>query len=114
MSPAIFARYVHADTASLRKGVSQARLESGSFKEVTVPANENPIKPTGGFAFKPNTVYIVRRGRVRLPDGAVVSYVKTCSSAEGRMTVALPCDPKGTPTHSIQLLVDIRDLRSFS
>ncbi len=114
LDPRIFSQYVHVDTDAIRQGVSEARVKAGNMQEITVVTNGQRVSQSGAFTFKPERIYIVKKGRINLPDGEPVQFVKTLENAEGKRAVTIPCDERGEPTCGFRLVVDIRDVNVFS
>lgn len=112
--PKIFANYVHVDTEALRQRVSEARAKAGNLSEVVVASHGQRVSQINSYLWKPNEVYIAKRGRLVLPDGQPVQYVRTGDKADGKRTVVVACDESGEPVSDIRLVVDITDVRRFS
>lgn len=111
--PRVFAAYVHVNTDALRKGVAEARANAGNLQEVVVEPHGKRHRAINSYVFRPNRVYMVKSGRIKLPGGEDLSYVKSTEHAEGKQAVVVPCDVSGEPTSSLQLVVDIRDVSTF-
>jgi hypothetical protein len=114
LDPRIFSQYVHVDTDAIRQGVSEARVKAGNMQEITVVTNGQRVFQSSAFTFKPERIYIVKKGRINLPDGEPVQFVKTLENAEGKRAVTIPCNEIGEPTCGFRLVVDIRDVNVFS
>jgi len=112
--PKIFARYVHVDTDVLRQGVVNARATAGNLDEISVIPHGQVVTQIQSYIWRPNTTYIVKKGRLFLPDGEPVRYVRTGDKADGKRAVVTACDESGEPVSDIRLVVDIRDVRRFS
>lgn len=113
-SPEVFAQYVRPDTDAIRRGVLDALDSSGVTREVESEDPPGVFRKSPSGLFMPNRVYLARRGKVHMPDGSPVSFVKTGSDAEGRMAVVIPCDEDGVPTSDTRLVVDFSDVRAFN
>lgn len=111
--PRIFAKYVHVDTAALRQSVADARAKAGNLDEIRVEPHGQRYRSCDNYIWRPDRVYIVKQGRITLPDGTPVRFVKSGENAEGKSAVVTPCDEAGTPVSELRLVVDIRDVRSF-
>ena len=72
LDPRVFARYVHTDTEALRKGVCEAKARAGNLDEVDVVPHGQVVSQLNSYLWRPKTVYIVKRGRISLPDGTPV------------------------------------------
>lgn len=112
--PKVFSRYVHVDTEALRQGVINARTSSGNLEEVTVDPHGQLVRQIKSYVWRPNTVYIVKRGRLFLPDGTPIQYVVTGDKAEGKRAVVTACDESGETVSDLRLVVDITDVKRFS
>lgn len=112
--PKVFSRYVHVDTDALRQGVINARASSGNLEEVMVDSHGQKVTQIKSYVWRPNTTYIVKQGRLSMPDGEPVRYVRTGDKAEGKRAVVTACDESGEPVSDLRLVVDIRDVRRFS
>jgi integrase len=112
--PKVFARYVHVDTEALRIGVINARASSGNMEEIMVESHGQNVRQIKSYIWRPNTTYIVKRGRLFLPDGTPVEFVRTGEKAEGKRAVVTACDESGDPVSDMRLVVDITDVRRFS
>lgn len=111
LNPQIMASYVHPDPNELRKHVELAKENAGLNKHIFVEA---PVQFTQlNTGWRPNRIYIVKCGRIKMPDGSPVEYVFTSANAEGRKAVVTPCEIDGTPVGTIQLLADVIDVRLF-
>lgn len=114
LDPRVFSRYVHPNTAALRQGIADARAKAGTLHEVAIPVVERRYRTCKSYLFKPDTVYIVRRGRITLPDGSKILYVRSSENASGQQAVVVPCDEAGNTTSNLQLVVDMKDVSLFS
>lgn len=112
--PKVFSRYVHVDTEALRQGVINARALSGNLEEVSVDPHGQVVRQTKSYVWRPNTTYIVKRGRLFLPDGTPIQHVVTGDKADGKRAVVTACDESGEPVSDLRLVVDITDVRRFS
>lgn len=113
VDPRVFARYVHPDSSTLRALVGAAKAKAGDVKEVYVEPHGQRYRQTNSYVWRPNTVYLVKGSKLRLPDGTPVEYVKSGPDASGKRAVCTPCDHSGEATSSIQLVVDVKDVRRF-
>ena len=114
LDPRVFARYVHTDTDALRKGVCEAKAMAGNLDEVDVVPHGQVVSQLNSYLWRPKTVYIVKRGRISLPDGTPVLFVITADKAEGKRAVVAACDESGEIESDLRLVVDITDVRNFS
>ena len=114
LDPRVFARYVHTDTDALRKGVCEAKARAGNLDEVDVVPHGQVVSQLNSYLWRPKTVYIVKRGRISLPDGTPVLFVVTGDKAEGKKAVVAACDESGEIESNLRLVVDITDVRLFS
>lgn len=112
--PRVFARYVHVDTDALRQGVTTARANAGNLEEVMVDPHGQRVNQIKSYIWRPNTTYIVKTGRLSLPDGTPIRFVRTSDNAEGKRAVVTACDESGESISDIRLVVDIADVRRFS
>lgn len=112
--PKVFARYVHVDTDALRQGVANARETCGNLEEVMVDPHGQRVNQIKSYLWRPNTTYIVKTGRLFLPDGTPIRFVRTGEKAEGKRAVVAACDESGEVVSDIRLVVDITDVRRFS
>lgn len=112
--PKVFSRYVHVDTDALRQGVVNARATAGNLEEVMVDPHGQRVSQIKSYLWRPNTTYIVRKGRLFMPDGTPVQFVRTGENAEGKRAVVSACDESGESISDIRLVVDIADVRRFS
>jgi integrase len=113
LDPRVFTGYVHADLNAIRKAVTEAKMASGRTNEVHVESEVKVVQKSPSV-WKPDHLYVVKRGRIKLHDGTPVEFVMSGSGAEGRRAVCKPCDCAGEPVADIQLVVDILDVRSSS
>lgn len=111
--PKVFAAYVRPDLNALRRGVAEAKERSGIVKEVAVAEHGQRLRCIPSKTWRPNEVYMVRRGKLKLPDGTDVRYVKSSPSAEGLVASCQPCDESGEVKSVLHLVVDIRDVKRF-
>ncbi len=114
LDPRVFARYVHTDTDALRKGVCEAKARAGNLDEVDVVPHGQIVSQLSSYLWRPKTVYIVKRGRIALPDGTPVRFVISGEKAEGKRAVVAACDESGEIESDLRLVVDITDVRNFS
>lgn len=113
LDPKVFARYVHVEPDSIRRDLAEARAKAGNIKEVVVDPLGVQYSTCPSYLWRPNTVYIVKRGRIKMPDGSDLHYVKSGDGADGKQAVVVPCDESGEPTSNMQLVVDIKDVSRF-
>ena len=114
LDPRVFAKYVHTDADSMRQGVVDARSKSGNLDEVDVVPHGQVVAQINSYLWRPNTVYMVKRGRISMPDGTPVQYVITGEKADGKRAVVTACDESGETVSNLGLVVDIADVRRFS
>jgi integrase len=113
-NPSIFLRYVHPNIEQARTQLLAAKAASGFMRNVPTPDAPRYGVKEDCIVWKPERVYMVKQGQdVRLPDGEPVKYVITGPDAEGKLAIVLPCNSGGEVEHNIELLVDIRSVRSF-
>lgn len=114
LDPRVFSQYVHPDPEVLHREVAEARSKSGNLREIAPPPVDRRYQSCKSYVFRPDTTYVAKRGRIKLPDGSDILYVRTSANADGKQAVVFPCDESGEPTSNMQLVVDIRDVSRFS
>jgi integrase len=111
--PRVLSKYTHPDLDAIRSAVTKAMDDGRAHVEVHLEDPPGGKAHGRSFMFRPNSIYIAKRGRICLPDGAPVQFVRTGNDAEGKLAVVTPCSSIGEPESELQLVVDIRDVNRF-
>lgn len=111
--PRVFGRYVHASTDALRRAFDGARAAAELDKEPNIEPTGVETRTNNSYTFRPNRIYIVKRGKLKLPDGTPLQFVKTGEGAEGKQAVVTPCDMCGNPIANLHILAHQRDVKAY-